>query len=101
MSMNWTVPFSAQAGTGAGWLGWFGRLAAAVERRWIAYCQWRLEQIAVAQLNAMSDYDLKDIGLVRSEVDGAVRFAPTGGAKPDRSGDEAETKWRGVVRRAA
>jgi uncharacterized protein YjiS (DUF1127 family) len=98
MSMNWTVPFSAQAGSGAGWLR---SLAAAAERRWIAFCQWRLEQIAIAQLNAMSDHDLKDIGLIRSEVDGAVRFAPAGGVTPDRSGDEAQTKWRGVIQRRA
>jgi uncharacterized protein YjiS (DUF1127 family) len=98
MSMNWTVPFSAPKVTGAPWLR---RFAAAVEQGWTAFCQWRLEEIAAAQLKAMSDYDLKDIGLIRSEIDGAVRFAPAGSTAPVGPASEAQTKWRGVTRRAA
>ena len=98
MSMNWTVPFSAPKVTEASWLR---RFAAAVDQGWTAFCQWRLEEIAIGQLNAMSDYDLKDIGLIRSEIDGAVRFAPTGSAAPDSGTNQPQTKWRGVERRAA
>jgi uncharacterized protein YjiS (DUF1127 family) len=34
---------------------------------------WRIEQAAIAQLWSMSDRELKDIGLSRSEITSAVR----------------------------
>jgi len=41
-------------------------------RRWLtAYRAWRTEQIAIAQLHAMSDHLLRDIGLTRSEIAGS------------------------------
>jgi uncharacterized protein YjiS (DUF1127 family) len=46
---------------------------AAIKRWWGAYIAWRVEQAAIAQLESMSDRDLKDIGLTRSEITGAVR----------------------------
>ena len=49
---------------------WIGRI---VQRWWQAYLSWRLEQAAIAQLSSMSDWELKDIGLNRSEITGAVR----------------------------
>jgi uncharacterized protein YjiS (DUF1127 family) len=43
-------------------------------RRWLtAFKTWKAERIAMAQLQSMSDRELKDIGLVRSEIDFAVR----------------------------
>ena len=49
------------------------RLAAVLKRWWIAFLTWRLEQAAIAQLAALSDRELKDIGLRRCEIEGAVR----------------------------
>ena len=49
------------------------RLAAAVGRMWTAYITWRLEQAVINQLGSMSDRDLKDIGLTRSEIVSAVK----------------------------
>ena len=34
----------------------------------IAYITWRMENIAIAQLKAMSDRELEDIGLTRSDI---------------------------------
>jgi uncharacterized protein YjiS (DUF1127 family) len=48
-------------------------LLATIERWWLAYIAWRIERNAVAQLSALSDRALKDIGLSRSEVASAVR----------------------------
>jgi uncharacterized protein YjiS (DUF1127 family) len=42
----------------------------------MAYLTWRLEQAAIAQLGALSDRELKDIGLRRCEIEGAVRRKP-------------------------
>ena len=47
--------------------------AAAVKHWWAAYIAWRVEQAAIVQLQSMSDRDLKDIGLTRSEIARAVR----------------------------
>jgi len=42
--------------------------------RWsVAYITWRTEQAAIAQLWSMTDRELKDIGLTRSQITGAVR----------------------------
>jgi uncharacterized protein YjiS (DUF1127 family) len=49
------------------------RSAAVLRRWWMAYLTWRLEQVAIAQLGALSDRELKDIGLRRCEIEGAVR----------------------------
>lgn len=45
----------------------------ALLRRWpVAYRSWKTERAAIAQLHAMSDRELKDIGLRRSVITGAV-----------------------------
>jgi len=49
------------------------RLAAAARRLWLAYITWRIEQAAIMALHSMSDRDLNDIGLPRSEIAGAVK----------------------------
>ena len=42
-------------------------------RRWlVAYRSWKAEQAAIAQLHSMTDRELKDIGLTRSVITGAV-----------------------------
>jgi uncharacterized protein YjiS (DUF1127 family) len=46
---------------------------AAVKRWWGAYIAWRVQEAAIAQLISMSDRDLKDIGLPRSQIEATVR----------------------------
>jgi uncharacterized protein YjiS (DUF1127 family) len=42
-------------------------------RAWMAaYITWRIEQAAMQQLERMSDHDLRDIGIARSEIIHAV-----------------------------
>jgi uncharacterized protein YjiS (DUF1127 family) len=68
MSTMSSAPTAAQ-GMSAQWMG---RLIATVSRWWMAYLTWRLEQAAIAQLWSMSDRELKDIGLTRSQITRAV-----------------------------
>jgi uncharacterized protein YjiS (DUF1127 family) len=51
---------------------WATKLAAALEHWLVAYMTWRMEQAAIAQLSAMSDRELKDIGLTRCGIASAV-----------------------------
>lgn len=47
--------------------------------RWVAaYMAWRIERRAVALLGAMSDYELRDIGLTRGEIEAAARGGASG-----------------------
>jgi uncharacterized protein YjiS (DUF1127 family) len=48
-------------------------LAATLKRSWLAYIRWRIEQAGIAELRSMSDLELKDIGLTRTEITSAVR----------------------------
>ncbi len=57
---------------------------AALKRAWVAYINWRLERAAMGQLWSMSDRELKDIGLIRSEVARVALFA-TAAARPRAS----------------
>ena len=50
-----------------------GGPAAIVKRWWVAYITWRIEQAAITHLYSMSDRELKDIGLTRSQIPRAVR----------------------------
>ena len=50
-----------------------GRLAAAPRRWWTAAATWRRQQASINHLNAMSDRELKDIGLTRADIEFAVR----------------------------
>jgi uncharacterized protein YjiS (DUF1127 family) len=52
---------------------WALGLAATLKSWWVTYMSWRTERAAIAQLSALSDRALKDIGLARSEITGAVR----------------------------
>ena len=46
---------------------------AALKTWWTAYLTRRNEREAILQLHAMSDRELRDIGLTRSQIEGAVR----------------------------
>ena len=41
-------------------------------RWWVAYINWRLRQLAIHRLNGMSDRELKDMGVYRSQIEFAV-----------------------------
>jgi uncharacterized protein YjiS (DUF1127 family) len=73
MSTISTTPASSEAFAGNSGTA---RLTAILKRWWMAYLTWRFEQVAIAQLWALSDRDLRDIGLRRCEIEGAVRRAP-------------------------
>jgi uncharacterized protein YjiS (DUF1127 family) len=45
----------------------------AIQWMWFAYLNYRLHRQAYAQLHSMSDRELHDIGIVRSEIDAALR----------------------------
>ena len=62
-----TAPAAAPSIPGRSW-SW--RLGAVLKRWWLA---WRLENLAILQLQAMSDRQLKDIGIPRSQIEFAVR----------------------------
>lgn len=51
-------------------------LLATVKTWWVAYLTWRIERAAIAHLEAMSDRELEDIGLTRSQIESAVRGNP-------------------------
>jgi len=48
------------------------RLIATLRRWWAAYMARRLQLAATRQLKAMSDRELKDIGISRSQIESAV-----------------------------
>jgi uncharacterized protein YjiS (DUF1127 family) len=62
-----------------------GGLLSAAKRGWVAYVNWRIERAAMDQLWSMSDRELKDIGLIRSEIAGAAKVERI----PGRSGRHA------------
>jgi uncharacterized protein YjiS (DUF1127 family) len=53
------------------------RLVAKLSGYWTTYSNWRAEQAAIAELRSLSDRDLKDIGLHRSEILSVIRNPPT------------------------
>jgi uncharacterized protein YjiS (DUF1127 family) len=48
-------------------------LGAVLKRWWVIRMQRRLDRLAIRQLGAMSDRELKDIGVVRPQIEFAVR----------------------------
>lgn len=76
MSMNTIAETTERADNSSA----LARAAAALKWLGAAYVNWRLEQAALASLSAMSERELADIGLTRSDVAHAVRIS----AAPDR-----------------
>jgi uncharacterized protein YjiS (DUF1127 family) len=72
MSTTFSTPAAPQNTAGQSWAR---KLATSLERWLVGYMSWRVEQAAIAQLSAMSDRALKDIGLTRSEIASAVSNA--------------------------
>lgn len=70
MSIIYSAPAPAHSAAGPSRIG---DPAAILKRWWMAYIAWRIEQAAIAQLVSMSDRALKDIGLTRGQIPGAVR----------------------------
>jgi uncharacterized protein YjiS (DUF1127 family) len=68
-----TISRAPAAPQGMAGQSWASGLATTLERWWVAYLTWRLEQAAIAQLWSMSDRELKDIRITRSEITGAVK----------------------------
>jgi uncharacterized protein YjiS (DUF1127 family) len=52
-------------------------LLATFERWWVTYLTWQLERATIAHLSKLSDRELRDVGLNRSEIPAAVRGAAT------------------------
>jgi uncharacterized protein YjiS (DUF1127 family) len=77
MSTVSTAPASSEALTKNSWTTG----SAVLKRWWVAHLTWRLQQTAIAQLKALSDRDLKDIGVRRCEIESAVK----GGLKRERA----------------
>jgi uncharacterized protein YjiS (DUF1127 family) len=57
-------------------------LGLAIRRGVVAFIAWRAQQAAIAYLMAMSDRQLHDIGLARSEIELAVTGEPMLGRAP-------------------
>ncbi len=55
-------------------------LWSAVTRWWVVYMTWRVEQLAISRLQEISDRQLMDIGIARSQIESAV----TGEIERDR-----------------
>jgi uncharacterized protein YjiS (DUF1127 family) len=72
MSAILSAPVAVQGIAGQ---SWSRGLTAALQRWWLAYITWRIEQAAIRELWSLSDRGLKDIGLSRSGIAGAVREA--------------------------
>jgi uncharacterized protein YjiS (DUF1127 family) len=52
--------------------GQFSQLIANLQSWWLAFLDWRIQREAIFQLEALSDRELKDIGLRRCEIESAV-----------------------------
>ena len=64
---NTALPREAHVGT------FFRAVGKTIGNWWIHYINWRLEQFAIARMRAMSDRELKDIGIPRGAIEAVVR----------------------------
>jgi uncharacterized protein YjiS (DUF1127 family) len=73
MSTTYSTPVAAE---GIGQQSLASGLAAILRTWWAAYIARRIERAAIMQLHSMSDRELHDIGLTRSQIRCAVMGAP-------------------------
>jgi uncharacterized protein YjiS (DUF1127 family) len=66
---------STSAARQSGASGLFGRMARAARHGWQLYRAWYVQEATIAYLKTLSDRQLKDIGLTRSQIGCAVRGA--------------------------
>jgi uncharacterized protein YjiS (DUF1127 family) len=69
--MSTIIGMPANVGRRTRWRG--SGLIATVKTWWMAYRTRRIERAAIVQLHALSDRELLDIGLTRSQIEWAVR----------------------------
>ena len=67
-----TIVGTAAIAQGGAQLGRGNALLGAAKRAWVATMTWRIERVAIEQRSAMSEWQLKDIGLTRSEIAAAA-----------------------------
>jgi uncharacterized protein YjiS (DUF1127 family) len=67
------VPNTSSASLGSARKVWVEGIRNALKRWLVALRTWRAEQSAINRLQSMSDRQLKDIGISRSEVGTAAR----------------------------
>jgi uncharacterized protein YjiS (DUF1127 family) len=72
MTMS-TISSAPAAVQGTAGHSWASGLGATLKGWWVAYMTWRIRQTAIAGLCSMSELELKDMGLTRCEIAGAVR----------------------------
>jgi uncharacterized protein YjiS (DUF1127 family) len=46
----------------------FHSMGSTIMRWWVAYIRWRIERLALDRLEALSDRQLREIGLVRPQI---------------------------------
>jgi uncharacterized protein YjiS (DUF1127 family) len=78
MSTMSSAPTAPQEMTGQSWAkdlvkDLVNDLGATLNRWCVAYLTWRIERAAITQLGSMSDRQLRDIGISRSEIVSAVK----------------------------
>jgi uncharacterized protein YjiS (DUF1127 family) len=82
MSTMSSAPTAPQEIAAQSWVReWVKDLGATLNRWCMDYLTWRIERAAIAQLRSMSDRQLTDIGISRSEIMSAVK----GGAQSNRA----------------
>jgi uncharacterized protein YjiS (DUF1127 family) len=74
MSTMSSAPTAPQEMAGQSWAKDLVKDLGTTLNRWcVAYLTWRIERAAITQLGSMSDRQLRDIGISRSEIESAVR----------------------------
>ncbi len=68
-----SIPTATAVGSGTALSSAWAGIAARIANWWAGYMARRIEQAAIACLSAMTDRELRDIGLTRGEIATAVR----------------------------
>lgn len=56
--------------------GWLASIRSAITGMWSTIRQWRATRRAIAELRTLDDRSLRDIGLLRCEIDAIPRIGP-------------------------